>query len=84
MEDNSAALVIANDADDRYRPRTKHLCIKWHHFRDHVRRGSLSVKKVASKDNIADIFTKQVPRPQFCYLRDILMGCKRPDKPLFP
>ena len=36
MEDNSAALVIANDADNRYRPRTNHLCIKWHHFCDHV------------------------------------------------
>ena len=84
MEDNSAALIIANDADDRYRPRTKHLCIKWHHFPDHVRRGSLSVKKIASKDNISDIFTKPLPRPQFCALRDILMGWKRPEKPLFP
>ena len=31
LEDNAAAITLANDGD-KYRPRTKHLSIKWHHF----------------------------------------------------
>jgi len=34
FEDNSGCVVLAND--DQYRPRTKHLAIKWHHFKDHL------------------------------------------------
>jgi hypothetical protein len=73
LEDNSAALTLAMDGD-KYRPRTKHLSIKWHHFRDQVKQGWLKVKKVTSKDNWADIFTKPLPKPQFCILRDDLLG----------
>jgi hypothetical protein len=73
LEDNSAALTLAMDGD-KYRPRTKHLSIKWHHFRDQVEQGWLTVHKVASKDNWADIFTKPLPKPQFCLLRDDLLG----------
>jgi hypothetical protein len=91
LEDNSAALTLAMDGD-KYRPRTKHLSIKWHHFRDQVEDGWLTVKKVASKDNWADIFTKPLPKPQFCLLRDELMGwsprrivpISPPDGPVVP
>jgi len=31
LEDNAVAITLANDGD-KYRPRTKHLSIKWHHF----------------------------------------------------
>nr|GEW19902.1 copia protein [Tanacetum cinerariifolium] len=41
-----------------------------HHFyRDNVQIGHISVKKVLSKDNIADILTKPLKRESFTYLR---------------
>ena len=74
LEDNSAALALATDGD-KYRPRTKHLSLKWHHFRDQVRNGGwLKIKKVHTKVNWADIFTKPLPKPQFQFLRDAMMG----------
>ena len=74
LEDNSAALALATDGD-KCRPRTEHLSLKWHHFRDQVRNGGwLKIKKVHTKVNWADIFTKPLPKPQFQFLRDAMMG----------
>ena len=73
MEDNAACVALANDGE-KYRPRTRHLSIKWHHFRDLVKSKYLAVTKIGTKENEADIFTKSVPYPQFSYLRDRLMG----------
>ncbi len=39
FEDNNGALELANAP--RYRPRTKHIALKYHHFREHVKRGGL-------------------------------------------
>ena len=78
LEDNSAALALANDGD-KYRPRTEHLSLKWHHFRDQIHdKGWLKIKKVHTKVNWADIFTKPLPRPQFQFLRDAMMGWRTP------
>ena len=56
------------------RPRTQHLGIKWHHFRDEIKAGWLKVQKVPSADNWSDIFTKPLPRVQFQKLRNLMMG----------
>ena len=71
-EDNSGCVVLAND--DQYRPRTKHLAIKWHHFKDQVRNDNLKVSKIDTKINWADIFTKAVDRVTFERLRKLMMG----------
>jgi hypothetical protein len=42
----------------KMRPRTKHLNIKYHHFRRHVQTGLLSIHPVSTEEQIADIFTK--------------------------
>jgi hypothetical protein len=44
-EDNSACLEISS-TEPKYRPRTKHLCIKWHCFRDKIQNGNIIVKLV--------------------------------------
>ena len=72
FEDNSGCVVLAND--DQYRPRTKHLAIKWHHFKDQVRNGNLKVSKIDTKINWADIFTKAVDKTTFERLRKLMMG----------
>ncbi|GJY71332.1 hypothetical protein Tco_0475035 [Tanacetum coccineum] len=42
--------------------RTKHIEIRHHILHDNIQKGSISIKKVASEDNIADIFTKPLKR----------------------
>ena len=65
FEDNSGALELARTP--KMRPRTKHINIKYHHFRDHVRRKLISIEHVATEDQVADIFTK--PLPVVAFLR---------------
>ena len=72
FEDNSGCVVLANS--DEYRPRTKHLAIKWHHFKDQVRNGNLKVSKVDTKLNWADMFTKPVDKKTFETLRLLMTG----------
>ncbi|GJZ18242.1 retrovirus-related pol polyprotein from transposon TNT 1-94, partial [Tanacetum coccineum] len=49
--------------------RTKHIEIRHHFLCDNVQKGDISIEKVASEDNIADIFTKPLKREVFNYLR---------------
>ena len=71
FEDNNGALELATSP--RYRPRTKHIAIKYHHFREHVTKGKVSIQPIDTKQQIADIFTKALPAPSFAYLRQKLM-----------
>ncbi|KAE8180022.1 hypothetical protein CF336_g9439, partial [Tilletia laevis] len=58
--DNEAATTIAN------KPaafgKSKHFDLKYHFTRDRVRRGQLKVSRVDTNNNLADIFTKVLPR----------------------
>ncbi|GKA02568.1 hypothetical protein Tco_0675233 [Tanacetum coccineum] len=49
--------------------RTKHIEIRHHFLRNNVQKGNISIEKVASEDNIADMFTKLLKREVFNYLR---------------
>ena len=49
--------------------RTKHIEIRHHFLRDNVQKGNISVEKVSSEDNIADVLTKPLKREQFNLLR---------------
>ena len=71
-EDNTGCIVLATT--DKYRPRTKHLAIKWHHFKDQVKNGNVKVTKVDTSLNWADIFTKPLPKLTFETIRKLLMG----------
>ncbi|GKB28618.1 zf-CCHC domain-containing protein [Tanacetum coccineum] len=48
---------------------TKHIEIRHHFLRDNVQKGHISIEKVSSVDNIADILTKSLKRELFIYLR---------------
>nr|GEV35456.1 retrovirus-related Pol polyprotein from transposon TNT 1-94 [Tanacetum cinerariifolium] len=49
--------------------RTRHIEIRHHFFRNNVQKGHISIEKVPSVDNIADILTKPLKRESFNYLR---------------
>ena len=72
FEDNSGAIELATI--HKYRPRTKHLNIRLHHFRDYVTKGLIEICKVDTKSQLADILTKPVMNPQFQNLRQQIMG----------
>ena len=63
FEDNSGAIEIAKVP--KMRPRTKHLNIKYHHFRSFVQDGSVSVQYVNTEQQKADIFTKPINQNVF-------------------
>jgi len=39
----------------KMRPRTKHLCVRLHHFREHVWNGKISIQHIDTEDQIADM-----------------------------
>jgi Reverse transcriptase (RNA-dependent DNA polymerase) len=73
FEDNTGCLELANKPD-QYRPRTKHIGIKWHHFQDTVKNGSVIVQKINTTMQLADPLTKPLPQPRFETLCKLLMG----------
>ena len=72
FEDNNGALELAREP--RYRPRTKHIAIKYHHFREHVKSGRIKINPIDTKEQIADQFTKGLPTSTFEFLRYKLLG----------
>jgi hypothetical protein len=50
------------------------LSVRLHHFRSHVVAKSITIEHISTKEQIADMFTKPLARPQFCKLRNRLMG----------
>jgi hypothetical protein len=66
FEDNEGALEMARSP--KMRPRTKHINIKYHHFRDAVTRGDITIHAIDTGDQQADIFTKPLDEKSIIYL----------------
>ena len=49
--------------------KTKHIAIKYHFVRELVQDKEIRLEYVNSKEQIADIFTKPLPKDAFLYLR---------------
>ena len=71
-EDNVGALELANN--HKLRPRTKHLAVQLHHFRQYIMSKEVTVHKVDTKNQLGDVFTKAVPKRTFEYLRKKIIG----------
>ncbi|GJV54209.1 retrovirus-related pol polyprotein from transposon TNT 1-94 [Tanacetum coccineum] len=67
MCDNKGAIDLSKNPVQH--SRTKHIEIRHHFLRDNVQKGHISIEKVPSADNIADILTKPLKRESFNYLR---------------
>ena len=72
FEDNSGALEMAQI--HKYRPRTKHLNVKLHHFRSYVNDGSIKLRKIGTTEQQADYLTKPLPVHKLTPLRKMVMG----------
>lgn len=60
FEDNSGALELARLP--KMRPRTKHINCSYHHFREAVRKGEVSIFPCDTLDMLADMLTKPLPQ----------------------
>ena len=58
----------------KYRPRTKHLNVKIHHFRQYVEEGLIKIVPIASENQQADYLTKPVKVETLTRLRKLVMG----------
>jgi hypothetical protein len=72
FEDNSGALEMARVY--KYRPRTKHLNVKLHHFRSYVESGQITIHAISTVNQLADYLTKPVDLDTLQRLRKLVMG----------
>ena len=72
FEDNSGALEMARV--HKFRPRTKHLNVKLHHFRSYVERGDITIHAIPTTEQLSDYLTKPLSRAMLEPLRTQVMG----------
>ena len=65
--DNRGAIDLSKNPVQH--SRTKHIEIRHHFLLDNVQKRNISIEKVSSEDNIADILTKPLKREPFNLLR---------------
>ena len=71
-EDNRSAIRVAESP--KFTPRTKHIALKYHHFRRFVEAKTIIINPISTHDQLADIFTKPLPDSTFVSLRQRLLG----------
>ena len=72
FEDNSGALEMAKTP--KMRPRTKHMNLKYHHFREAVQDGLVSIYAINTLDQQADLLTKPLKVELLVKFRKLIMG----------
>ena len=68
--DNESALKLTNNLVQH--ARTKHVNVRHHFIRDHQQKGDISIERVGTEDQLADIFTKSLDEKMFYKLRNEL------------
>ena len=78
FEDNNGALALATAP--KMSPRTKHIAVKYHHFRSNIvaehnaNKNGICVRKISIDLQKADLFTKGLTADKFVVIRKLLMG----------
>ena len=73
-EDNAGALILAQTLPPQCTHRSKYYATKTVWFREEIQKRKIKLLKIDTKEQLGDIFTKGLHRPQFEYLRQKLMG----------
>ena len=72
FEDNEAYISMATSL--RFTPRTKHLALKYHHFKSWINKGFLEIVHVPTDQQIADTMTKPLEYLLFKKFRYLICG----------
>ncbi|KAI5328650.1 hypothetical protein L3X38_028047 [Prunus dulcis] len=75
--DNTSAIAMSKNPV--FHQRSKHIRRKFHFIRDAIQNGEIDLVYCKGEEQIADIFTKALPKDRFSYLRSQL--CKIPHQP---
>ena len=59
--DNNSSLKLTRNPE--FHNRSKHINIKHYFIREKVDEGAINTQRVETRDNLADMFTKALPRP---------------------
>ena len=78
MNDNAGAVALSKNPV--YHERSKHIGLRHHYLRERVEDGTISLLHIPSTNNLADLFTKPLPRDQFQKLRSLLGVNPLPDR----
>ena len=62
-EDNQGVIQLSKNP--KFHSHTKHIDISYHYIREQVHQNAVSVKDCASKDMLADIFTKGLSKVSY-------------------
>ena len=71
-EDNKSCITVAKSP--KFTPRTKHIAIKYYHFRRFVSDGTIIINSIDTAEKIADIFINPLGEKSFCSFQHQLMG----------
>ena len=73
-EDNVGALTLGKLEPRRMTPRSKHYAVKYHWFREQLLPRNIELVKIATENQLGDIFTKGLGTIAFRRVRKQLMG----------
>jgi hypothetical protein len=74
QEDNVGTLIFGQLEPRRMTPRSKHYPVKYHWFWEHLAPCKIQLVKIATNNQLGDIFTKGPNKASFKNLRKMLMG----------
>jgi hypothetical protein len=72
-EDNASSIALATK-DNHHKPHTKHISLKYQHFKGYLKSGALCIVKIPSASNLADIFTKPLTQVLYERLHSSMIG----------
>ena len=72
-DNNIGTYNLANSKGPLISPRTKHIGVKYHWLRFNILPKKIVVKKIETKKQRADFFTKVLTKFDFGYLRSFIM-----------
>ena len=72
LTDNESAKSMAELA--KFSDKTKHVLLAEAFVHERIKKGDITLYHVDSGSNLADIFTKGLPRVAFSRIRDVLLG----------
>jgi hypothetical protein len=61
--DNAGSISLAHNPE--HHARTKHIDVKYHLTREHLQLGTISLQRVPTNENTADVFTKALSRDTY-------------------
>ncbi len=73
-EDNVGTLILGQLEPRQMTPRSKHYAVKYHWFRKHLAPRKIQLVKIATNNQLGDLFTKGLNKVSFENLRKMLMG----------